>query len=728
MDSNPDVQEHESCAKRMKLDICESSIGELCNEEGLSCFSTTAKGPIDITEGISADCDSGYEASTLESMPTPSRHTSPHTDLGDTHESASSLSSSFLRTPTHTTEQLDTSQDSLEVDDDNASTVSELSGLSDLSGQDWKPMAGSMIWIQQQMQKGVNPRALLSDLGVDYDQIPDYVDDVTIWKIIINMLAEPPRRNKLRHINSLDDVVRLMKGAHNIIVLTGAGVSVSCGIPDFRSRDGIYSRLAIDFPNLPDPQAMFDISYFSQDPRPFFKFAKDIYPGKFQPSPCHRFIKLLEKHGKLLRNYTQNIDTLEKVASIENVIECHGSFATATCTKCGRKVTAEQIRETVLAQKIPSCEVCHQGRESAFSTDELSTSVDGPDYRELVASGIMKPDIVFFGEGLPDTFHEAMAVDKTQCDLLLVIGSSLKVRPVALIPSSLPPNVPQILINREPLPHCHFDVELLGDCDIIINHLCRLLGNMWEEGIYSPQILQQTPTLLPLDETVVDSKKKSHPQNGADASCILKDKRKLYKAEEMIRCSTCIVSTNTNSLHVDTDVDSFSSSCSCYVKFNKSIIDKDTEVMNLDSKGIKERHISIDSARDSGIGDNSNFTDLEAKYDDTSDDDQHKENTSFHLELVNNPSSSESYIKESQSFEERSDADDMRGYWQPKLKKSLADRLPRNSFHLIPPSRYIFPGAEVFYDPDEKLHYERDISDFDSTDGESEEGEAPSLF
>lgn len=159
------------------------------------------------------------------------------------------------------------------------------------------------------MHKGVNPRQLLSEMGVEYDQIPDYVEDVTIWNIIINMLTEPPRRNKLRHVNTLDDVVRLLKGtkwcniisetltnivffagAQNIIVLTGAGVSVSCGIPDFRSRDGIYSRLAIDFPNLPDPQAMFDISYFSQDPRPFFKFARDIYPGKFQPSPCHRYV------------------------------------------------------------------------------------------------------------------------------------------------------------------------------------------------------------------------------------------------------------------------------------------------------------------------------------------------------------------------------------------------------------------------------------------------------
>lgn len=77
-----------------------------------------------------------------------------------------------------------------------------------------------------------------------------------IFQIIINMMSEPPRRQKLRHINTLTDVVRLIRNSNRIIVLTGAGVSVSCGIPDFRSRDGIYSRLAQDFPDLPDPQVM----------------------------------------------------------------------------------------------------------------------------------------------------------------------------------------------------------------------------------------------------------------------------------------------------------------------------------------------------------------------------------------------------------------------------------------------------------------------------------------
>nr|XP_023022612.1 NAD-dependent protein deacetylase sirtuin-1 [Leptinotarsa decemlineata] len=710
MESYPDVQENESCSKRIKLDFCESNIGELCNGEGFSCFSTSSAGPIDISEGISPDCDSGYEASTLESIPTHSyQQASPPPDSGYVNESMSSISETFLPTRSHP-DQLDTSQDSLE-DEDNASTVSELSGLSDLSGQDWKPMAGSMIWIQQQMQKGVNPRVLLTELGVDYEQIPDYVEDITIWKIIINMLAEPPRRNKLRHVNTLDDIVRLMKGAQNIIVLTGAGVSVSCGIPDFRSRDGIYSRLAIDFPNLPDPQAMFDISYFSQDPRPFYKFARDIYPGKFLPSPCHRFIKLLEKHKKLLRNYTQNIDTLEKEADIQRVIECHGSFATATCTKCGYKVTADKIRETVLAQLIPLCEKCHEGSTSSICTDDLKAPTDGGDFRHLVSSGIMKPDIVFFGEGLPDTFHEAMAADKSECDLLLVIGSSLKVRPVALIPSSLPAHVPQILINREPLPHCHFDVELLGDCDVIISHLCQLLGNKWEEGNHSSQILHHAPTLLPL--------KDPHPPDKADKHTLSESITEPSSTENKSRCRSEITkctcnntSTNTSSLNLEKEIEL--TNCICYENYQSIKSDGDAEH---ELKMVKERHMSIDSARDSGIGENSNFTD---KYDE-SDENYDEKESSFCLEICNNPSTtSDPSARESVS--------DLRGYWQPKVKKSLADRLPENSFHLIPPSRYIFPGAEVYYDPDEKLHYEVDSSSSDESESESEYGSQNDSF
>jgi len=84
--------------------------------------------------------------------------------------------------------------------------------------------------------------------------IPEEYDQMTLWKLILNMVCEPPRRTKLTNYNTLDDVVHLIKTSKKIVVLTGAGVSVSCGIPDFRSRDGVYARLAVDFPDLPDPQ------------------------------------------------------------------------------------------------------------------------------------------------------------------------------------------------------------------------------------------------------------------------------------------------------------------------------------------------------------------------------------------------------------------------------------------------------------------------------------------
>lgn len=117
-------------------------------------------------------------------------------------------------------------------------------------------------------------------------------------------------------------------------------------------------------------------------------------------------------------------------------------------------------------------------------------------YEHPSVPGIMKPDIVFFGEGLGDAFHNAVAEDKNKVDLLIMIGSSLKVRPVALIPSSIPQSVPQILINREPLGHLTPDVELLGDCDGIVNQLCHLLGPDWHEPIHQKP-LEEVSELLP---------------------------------------------------------------------------------------------------------------------------------------------------------------------------------------------------------------------------------------
>ncbi|CAB1425078.1 unnamed protein product [Pleuronectes platessa] len=371
------------------------------------------------------------------------------------------------------------------------------------SSSDWapQPQIGSYSFIQQHI-RDTDPRTILKDLLPETVLPPD-LDDMTLWQIIIN-ISEPPKRKKRKDINTLEDVVRLLHESKRILVLTGAGVSVSCGIPDFRSRDGIYARLAVDFPDLPDPQAMFDIEYFRRDPRPFFKFAKEIFPGQFQPSPCHKFISMLDKRGKLLRNYTQNIDTLEQVAGVQRIIQCHGSFATASCLVCKHTVDCEAIREDIFNQVVPHCPRC-------------------PD----IPMAIMKPDIVFFGENLPEMFHRAMKQDKDEVDLLIVIGSSLKVRPVALIPNSIPHEVPQVLINREQLPHLNFDVELLGDCDVIVNELCHRLAGDFEQLCFNtvrlteitekpPRLPEQPPSeALPASSDAAQEKQRQHSTDSA---------------------------------------------------------------------------------------------------------------------------------------------------------------------------------------------------------------------
>ncbi|KAI1318017.1 NAD-dependent histone deacetylase sir2 [Mortierella claussenii] len=287
-------------------------------------------------------------------------------------------------------------------------------------------------------------------------------------------------RRRLHHIHTLEHVIHLLKSSKKIMVLTGAGVSVSCGIPDFRSPDGIYLRLS-EF-ELEDPTQMFELEFFCEKPQVFYSFAREIFPSNFTPSPSHAFIKLLEEQGRLLRNYTQNIDTLEQKTGIKNVLQCHGSFATASCVRCKRQVPGDDIKEDILNQRIAYCTVCQSSAsksqpgnssQQALSTNSSLEESDGEE-----GPAVMKPDIVFFGERLPTAFDDNFDADRGEVDLLIVIGSSLKVAPVSDIMHQLPKTVPQILINRTPITHMEFDVQLLGNCDTIVAELCRMAG--WE--------------------------------------------------------------------------------------------------------------------------------------------------------------------------------------------------------------------------------------------------------
>ncbi|KAG1738844.1 DHS-like NAD/FAD-binding domain-containing protein [Suillus paluster] len=298
-------------------------------------------------------------------------------------------------------------------------------------------------------------------------------------------------RDKLPQYNTVADAVSLIRASKRIVVLTGAGISVSCGIPDFRSHNGLYAKLKERGTyDLDDPQQMFDIHYFRENPAVFYSFASQIYPSNFIPSPCHRFIKAIEDRGKLLRNYTQNIDTLETLTGITRVLQCHGSFATATCIQCRRRIPETEIEKDIMEHRVPSCTVCIEAKKKAEEALKVAAKKkakkrgrkeweeDSEEEEDEIPVGVMKPDITFFGEKLADGFEHALEDDRDKVDLLIVIGTSLKVSPVSEILSHLPHSVPQILINKTPIRHINPDIVLLGNADDIVHHLCEQLS--WE--------------------------------------------------------------------------------------------------------------------------------------------------------------------------------------------------------------------------------------------------------
>ena len=349
----------------------------------------------------------------------------------------------------------DTSNQSIEIPDPPTLNVTQITTDKNSSDSDNHeetiPVNLTFDWLDEQMRAGVDLRPILSKF---LPGLPNDVSQSALFNLLMDLFLPIQQRQPLEQYQTLDHAVELIQKSKNILVLTGAGISVSCGIPDFRSRNGIYARLREEFPELPNPQSMFDIEYFTQDPRPFFRFAKEIWPGQYQPSLAHYFIAELERQNKLLRNYTQNIDSLEHLCPIKRLIQCHGSFSTATCRQCYTRVTSDEIKKEIFQQIIPHCKKCSK----------------------TISKAIFKPDIVFFGESLPEDFHQTISIDRDQCDLLIVMGSSLKVKPVSLVSELLPAHIPQILINRERLSHKSFDIELLGNCDMIINELCLRLA------------------------------------------------------------------------------------------------------------------------------------------------------------------------------------------------------------------------------------------------------------
>jgi NAD-dependent deacetylase len=194
----------------------------------------------------------------------------------------------------------------------------------------------------------------------------------------------------------------LIRSSASTVALTGAGISVPSGIPDFRSPGtGLWTTV--------DPMKVAHIDAFHRDTAAFWEYYRPRFQmlGDKRPNPAHEALAALERRGLLDRVVTQNIDRLHGAAGSERVVEVHGSIATSSCTTCGASYDLARVAELFDEDGIATCGGC---------------------------MGKVKPDVVLFGEYLPEA---AMAEAQELCaaaELLLCVGSSLEVFPVAGLP------------------------------------------------------------------------------------------------------------------------------------------------------------------------------------------------------------------------------------------------------------------------------------------------------
>ena len=198
-------------------------------------------------------------------------------------------------------------------------------------------------------------------------------------------------------------LAELIRGAERAVVLTGAGVSVPSGIPDFRTPGkGIWEKI--------NPMEVAHIDAFRGNPDRFWQFYSDRFSSLVdkRPNPAHEVIAEFERRGLVRGVITQNVDRLHRMAGSRNVIEMHGSIENCVCMECGGRVGLEQVIEILTARPgAPECEACIHP---------------------------LKPDVVLFGEMLPGAAMAEAHVLAQEADLMVCVGSSLEVFPVASLP------------------------------------------------------------------------------------------------------------------------------------------------------------------------------------------------------------------------------------------------------------------------------------------------------
>jgi NAD-dependent deacetylase len=224
----------------------------------------------------------------------------------------------------------------------------------------------------------------------------------------------------------------LIRRASRVVALTGAGISTPSGIPDFRSpNSGLW--------NHTNPMDVASIMAFRQRPIDFYDWVRPLARKvkEAKPNPAHYALADLEAAGKLRAIITQNIDGLHQAANSKKVLEVHGHNREMTCLSCYTVKEAEPIFEQFLLDgEVPYCE----------------------------CGGVLKPNVILFGEQLPvQTLHQAKAA-VAEADLLIIAGSSLEVAPISDLPGyALEQNTPIIIINDQ-------DTYIDPEADLVIHH------------------------------------------------------------------------------------------------------------------------------------------------------------------------------------------------------------------------------------------------------------------
>ena len=242
-------------------------------------------------------------------------------------------------------------------------------------------------------------------------------------------------------INTADLVTQaidLLQSSRHTVALTGAGISTPSGIPDFRTEtSGIWARF--------DPMEVATISAFKRRPEDFYEWIRPLLQIMVdaQPNPAHTALAQMEAYGPLKAIITQNIDLLHSNAGSQQVHELHGHIRDMTCLHCYQTYAAQPIINDFIDQIdmiVPRCKKCR---------------------------GVLKPDVILYGEMLPVRVLNDAKRDIRQCDLMLVIGSSLEVAPAGDLPYLAKQVGARLIIINFTTTHMDYLADVVINADVV---------------------------------------------------------------------------------------------------------------------------------------------------------------------------------------------------------------------------------------------------------------------